>query len=571
MIQTNPFNADRNIGHVYRVEGSFADVLLFAANKFPRSYHGEYLARGEVGEFVTIDVGGLGVFGRILRVGTPPGRAQELSGNPDHQVHVECRIHLLSSFDLGGDCVRGIKKYPKVGDPVFAASLEVVRLLIGFGSDTSQQAPQIGSLTMDDSIAIEVPFPKLFGKHLAIVGATGSGKSWTLSRIIEVVYNHKGKLLLIDATGEFSSLDTKAKHLAFGSLHEEPNKTNLAGIPHYMMRESDRNAFLNPSSGVQLPKLREAVRSLRLAQAITSDPRPSPDHKRLITHGLLRKENNPIAIFQNACKKYSTEIEKPDAPFEFTLLPQQLEYECIWPTNKNSPSVFGGTDQGAFGYVSPLVSRINDLIQTPEIMDIIDPSHNKGTGDALEEIEQWLSNGNSHILRISLRNLAYSNHLREIVVNIIGRKLMDLAREGKFQDEPLVVAVDEAHQFFSVTVGNEFATTHLNSFESIAKEGRKYGLTVCLATQRPGDLPAGVISQVGMTIVHRLADGRDRERVEKAAAELDLSALRLLPGLVPGEAILMGIDFPVPMSVRIQKPSSPPSSDGPSYARWQIP
>lgn len=108
----------------------------------------------------------------------------------------------------------------------------------------------------------------------------------------------------------------------------------------------------------------------------------------------------------------------------------------------------------------------------------------------------------------------------------------------------------------------------MNAFDSIAKEGRKYGLTVCLATQRPGDLPAGVLSQVGMTVVHRLADGRDRQQVEQAAAELDHSATRLLPGLVPGEAILMGVDFPVPVSVHVSRPLAPPASEGPRYENW---
>jgi len=63
--------------------------------------------------------------------------------------------------------------------------------------------------------------------------------------------------------------------------------------------------------------------------------------------------------------------------------------------------------------------------------------------------------------------------------------------------------------------------------------------------------------------VHRLADGRDRQRVEQAAAELDQSATKLLPGLGPGEAVLLGVDLAVPVSVRITQPVSPPTSEGP--------
>lgn len=68
-----------------------------------------------------------------------------------------------------------------------------------------------------------------------------------------------------------------------------------------------------------------------------------------------------------------------------------------------------------------------------------------------------------------------------------------------------------------------------------------------------------------MLIVHRLANGRDRQRVKQAAAELNLFAMRLLLGLVPGEAIFMSVDFPAPVSVRARKPTYPPESDGPQY------
>jgi DNA helicase HerA-like ATPase len=108
------------------------------------------------------------------------------------------------------------------------------------------------------------------------------------------------------------------------------------------------------------------------------------------------------------------------------------------------------------------------------------------------------------------------------------------------------VAVDEAHKLFGLfgkTIGDDFTTATLDAFDSIAKEGRKYGLTMCIAAQRPGDLAAGVLSQAGMTVVHKPSDKRDRERAEQASSELVQSATELLPSLVPGEALLVGTDF----------------------------
>lgn len=565
-MKLHPFTPERQVGVIYQVEGSFADVTFSAATKLPRSHFGEYLGRGEVGEFVVIDVGGAAAFGRLLRVGSMTNNLDTLT-QQDRRVAVEGRIQLLSTLHLDGRATRGILKYPKVGDPVYAASAEAILSVLQGGADNQSVQLVLGRLSVDESVEVAVPLARLFGRHLAVVGATGSGKSWTLGHLAESVRQLGGKMILIDATGEFHTLGANANHLAFGSLSDEPSGTALVGVPHHLMRESDRSAFINPSSGTQLPKLREAIRSLRLAHAISTDTAVTIEHQAIVdAEGTIKKPGMRIATFGSANKTYGTAMEDSHAPFDLKQLARQIQWECVWPTDRNSQDQYGGLDYTQIGYVSTLVSRINDLVQTPEVMRVIDPP--PGTGDALKEIDEWLDDADAHVLRISLRNLTFANHLREIIVNILGQALLTRARNNEFKEIPLVVAIDEAHQFFDVTVGDEFSSTRLNAFDAIAKEGRKYGLTVCVATQRPGDLPAGVLSQVGMTIVHRLADGRDRQRVEQAAAELDHSATRLLPGLVPGEAILMGVDFPVPVSVRMKAPVSPPASDGPRYSNW---
>jgi len=566
-MRLHPFAPERQVGTVYEVEGSFVAVAFSDATRLPKSYFGEILGRGEVGEFLVVDVGGLGAFGRVLRVGMPAANSDRLDqSGSDRHVAVQGQVQLLSTLRLDGTAVRGVAKYPRVGDPVYAASAEVIGAVLDGGVTEPGPSIPLGQLSVDESVSIEVPLSRLFGRHLAIVGATGSGKSWTLAHLVESVMQCRGKLVLIDATGEFHTFGSSAQHLAFGGTDSEPPGAVPVGIPHYMMRESDRNAFLTPSSGSQLPKLREAVRSLRLSYAIVDDPNSKPANRALVVNGAIRKAGVLISEFGAAAKEYLKVTEDPNAPFDIKLIGKQIQWECIRPSDLRDEERYGGLDYQQIGYVSSLVSRMNDLVQTPEVMGVIDPA--PGTEDALNAIEEWLDDPTSPVLRISLRNLTFANHLREIIVNIMGQSLLSLARQGRFRQRPLVVAIDEAHQFFDVNVGDEFASTHLNAFDLIAKEGRKYGLTTCLVTQRPSDLPPAVLSQVGMTIVHRLADGRDRQRIEQAAAELDQSATRLLPGLVPGEAVLMGVDFPVPVSVRIHKPVHPPESDGPRYANW---
>ena len=105
----------------------------------------------------------------------------------------------------------------------------------------------------------------------------------------------------------------------------------------------------------------------------------------------------------------------------------------------------------------------------------------------------------------------------------------------------------------------------MRAFDLLAKEGRKYSLSMCIATQRPSDIPEGVLSQIGTLLVHRLTNERDRHVVEQASDELDRSAAEFLPTLAPGQAVLIGVAFPIPLTLQILPPNAPPDSKGPRF------
>jgi DNA helicase HerA-like ATPase len=133
----------------------------------------------------------------------------------------------------------------------------------------------------------------------------------------------------------------------------------------------------------------------------------------------------------------------------------------------------------------------------------------------------------------------------------------------------MIAVLDEAHQFLGRTIGDDYVSVRLDSFGLIAKEGRKYGLTCVLATQRPRDVPADVLSQLGTFIVHRLTNDDDRQAVERACGDLDRNAASFVPTLAPGEAIIIGPGLPAPIPIMIKEPPSPPNSKGPNYkAFW---
>ena len=154
----------------------------------------------------------------------------------------------------------------------------------------------------------------------------------------------------------------------------------------------------------------------------------------------------------------------------------------------------------------------------------------RGSGIKEDIIDNYISGDDNGILRLDFSKVGFDYQVREILVNAIGKYLLTKAREGVFKESPLVVFVDEAHQFLNKNIRDEyFDAKPLDAFEQISKEARKYGLFICIATQMPRDIPLGTLSQMGTFIVHRLINEQDKKAVESAASAANRNILSFLP------------------------------------------
>ena len=288
----------------------------------------------------------------------------------------------------------------------------------------------------------------------------------------------------------------------------------------------------------------------------------------LAPNGFIEKISQSKAAIETAEKEaaIASKLDDPRQPFDVKMLVKQIEQECVYPDGfgpnrrQKDTTKWGGED-GNFSHCLSLVGRINGVLTSPAFKCVFcsdsEPS-------LTVKIDGFI-NGNEKLLRVDLSGIAYEFNAREIIANVIGRHLLTRARGGAFQQRPTVVMVDEAHNFLGRHIGTEDYAARLDAFELIAKEGRKYGLTICLASQRPRDITEDVLSQMGTLIVHRLTNDRDREVVERACGEIDRAASAFLPNLRPGEAAIIGTDFPIPLTIQIHEPSTKPRSDGPKY------
>lgn len=537
-------------------------------------FSGGRYGRGEVGEFVLIEGQQSLILGRIseIKVREPERRGitRDFAGNTD--LDALGQIQLLGC--VATDSLRvtaGVDAYPRLGDRIYAAPHRFIALLpqlmeVG-GAEVPSVSLELGTIDTAHESVVSVKPERLFGRHCAILGATGGGKSWTTARIIEECLRHRSKLILIDATGEYRDFQGEhVTHLHLGNPVATAMGSIASSLPPTAFLESDFLALFEPAGKVQGPKLRAAIRSLRLANL-------KPE---LAPKGFIEKINQSKTAIEAAelAPGIASKLDDPSQAFNVNQLVAQIEQECVYPEGflprpqqGKDPTKWGGED-GNFSHCLSLVARINGVLTSPAFSCVFEAEQKPSVSEAISAF----ASDDKRLLRICLSGVAYEYRAREIIANVIGRLLLGKARNGDLKERPLVLMVDEAHNFLGRHLGSDDYQAKLDAFEIIAKEGRKYGLTVCLASQRPRDITEGVLSQMGTLIVHRLTNERDREVVERACGEIDRAASAFLPNLRPGEAAIIGTDFPIPMTIQIKEPDTKPLSDGPRYQEcWGAP
>lgn len=582
----------KRIGMIARVTASAVELTLPDALAASGR---RGLAKGAVGDFVFVDCDRETVLGRITEVSIPEKQRPGLEHQIEQEALVEPngRVQLLATVSKTTRKVsRGISSQPRVGDCVYLADGSALSasiqdaLRVETDGDSDPIMVKLGRLAGLEDAEISIPPEKLFGRHCGVFGATGGGKSWTVSRLVNEVVRIGGKCILFDPTGEFTGKVAGADEYSFNDAGDA--HISQVFFPHTKLSEIDLYALLTPSPQVQGPNLRSAIKSLRLAKAllggngnfqyedIDGGKKFDIDGKGFVevrANGTIRKANNSRHAVSVAQIQLASAINNEACDFDISILAEQVRYECVKQSDNSDHGTlgnYGKPDDFSLGACNSLNVRIETYFNAPELGCLF-----RSDGrDVSEVIESFLADGEKRALILSFKKVSFKYNARELLLNTLGRYLLGLAREERFSTCPLVCFLDEAHQFIGRSVGDEQNHVSLDAFGLIAKEGRKYSLTTVIATQRPRDVPQDVLSQLGTLFVHRLTNERDRETIEKACGDLDKSAAAFIPSLAQGEAIVVGPDLPAPLPLIMTKPEKgqQPESHGPRYQQcWGHP
>lgn len=203
--------------------------------------------------------------------------------------------------------------------------------------DTDEDIPvvRIGCLTSNNSVC-HISLNSIFGRHCAVIGTTGGGKSWTVAKLIESISKGtSNKCIIIDATGEYSGITENIVSINIGTGEAKFDYTRLSIDELYFL--------LKPSSKVQVPKLMDAIRSLKMARIDNNgilkeyySVGQQGTYRKLITKANKSKQTFNRFYYQN-----TSLIEDNHCDFDFTLLPFQITSECVWDTSKYDPNSWG--------------------------------------------------------------------------------------------------------------------------------------------------------------------------------------------------------------------------------------
>lgn len=558
VIKMQPFNHNYFLGYINEITAQYVKVHFPSSNLLHTFYHeGLNFTGGNVGKFIVIEGEEYGFLARITELNLPDSERKEINEKAIYDdttlFHPSGKAELLLTFNLfePNKTQKTVSNYPHIGAKVYACSDEQISKYIKeFGKKENNidavYAP-IGKLTANDALC-NVSLDSLFGRHCAVIGTTGGGKSWTVAKLIEGITEYtNNKVILIDATGEYKNLTNNSYILGVDSY-----------FPYQELSIPDLFYLLRPTGQSQRPILLEAIRSLKIKQLQGEN-------------NVYVKTNTLKSIYKAAYETYIEDIENNLCNFDINLLVQQIKEECVYQgANYNKDQTkWGDYDAKTYDYQTSLIARITDLLNTDIFKKLLGFNNIPGNiSSIINIIDDFLSSSTGGILRISFEDIPSSFSAKEIVSNALATYLLQKARSKDFVKNPVVLFLDEAHQFLNKGVKDEFFEIHsLDAFDLIAKEARKYGLFLCLSTQMPRDIPVGTLSQMGTFIVHRLINDLDKKAVENAASSANRNVLSFLPILGEGEALLVGVDFPMPLLLKIDEPKNRPDSETPKLRR----
>lgn len=500
--------------------------------------NGERIPVGQPGSYLAITQKGIRVLAMVTEMAEQD--IVEPSNNLPGRRNVRQRaIKLipLGEINSGGIFENGVKNYPIVGAEVHAVSEDDMKSIFVKFRSTGYS---LGKLSNHSSLDVCFDPATLFGRHFAVLGQSGAGKSWTVANIIQraVKVMPNAHIILLDLHGEYAWKDRDGKqHYAFDENVVRHIDARDLEMPYWLMTFSELVDLLidrsDDNASTQIAFLRDSVHDLR-----------NKSNKELgISHLTV---DSPVYFSLDALYGYFEEANKMTTNF-----------------GKEKGPLAGQFDQ----FLMRLQSRMNDV----RYHFMLRPQH-RNSSDSLGGLLRdfvGLGEPKRQITVIDISTVPFD--VRPTVTSQIGRLAFEFNYwNPHYRDFPILLVCEEAHAYIPRDHDPRYEGTR-QSMQRIAREGRKYGVGLAVVSQRPNELSETVLAQCNTFICLRLTNPDDQSYVRNLVPEAERDLIEVLSSLGRGEALAMGQAVPLPTRVQFHKPSPVPnSSDVDFYNQWVI-
>lgn len=524
------------------------------------------LRKARVGQLVTVQLSGatecwlIGVIDKVIKavvtqpltLEIPEDDTDEIDAFEDSVVNT-VKITLMGA--VRWDAIaqkykfsRSLDHVPEIDSACYVlkdAHLEEFMRVISECGD-GEHSLELGSYKLNENARAYVDGNKLFQRHAALLGSTGSGKSWTVASILERSSQlPSSNLVVFDLHGEYKELSYAKQLRVPGPDEVDVDNDSLLFLPYWLLNS-------------------EEIQSLFV------------DRSEFSAH-------NQVVIVQDAIteqkKAFLQANGRTDLLQSFTLdspIPYSIENVIGKSKYLNEEKVPGANNKpknGPFnGEFSRLLVRMASRLDDRRYGFLFNSPDKYNQYDSLSMIaEKLMGFGNQ---KQSIKVIDFSEVPADILPVIIGLVARIIYQVQFWTDpnsrRPVAFVCDEAHLYLPRKEGNPVERRAVEAFEKIAKEGRKYGVALMIVSQRPSDVSATILSQCNNIISLRLTNADDQATVRKLLPESLESLLEALPIMDVGEAMVVGDSVLLPSRIKIDPPAEKPlSATIDFWSRWQ--
>ena len=530
------------------------------------------------------------------------------------------KIELLGEF-AGTRFIAGTIKKPTLTSTLRVINEEELDIIMGKADENSLY---IGKSPIYKDRSIYANINDLFSNHLAIFGNSGSGKSCSVSRIVQNIFLNQNflaqnaNLFIFDAYGEYKNAFREINKInpvyQYKFLTTNPTEETdmLFQLPVFLFTNDDVALLLNADNHAQLTIIERMMKLAKLFSRNDAVTEKLKNHliAKAIQSVLFSNQNasgkkNDIFTIISSCQtpafNMNTEIQgigytrrfsecfKIDSKGEFgesvlinEYIAKNLNEELESTIEVPSQAFFTLRDMEKAleftligeGFLNNRLMQDSAIILKVRLHSIIN-SRNALYFDIKQYItlEQYISSlivlnhRRSQIININLEDV--DDNLAKVIVKIVSKMIFDFSKSRKVRASiPFHLIIEEAHRY--VVADNDKFLLGYNIFERIAKEGRKYGVLIDLISQRPVDISETVVAQMSNFLVLKMTHPKDLEYIEKMLPNVSSDIIEKLNSLQSGTLVSFGNAFKIPLLIKMDLPSPLPySSNCDVIARWK--